>query len=199
MRVVTCAVVLGLVAMVANAAEMDSRLQLVIQADGSTTIEYTGATDYAVFDGYQILSLGGNLLPGNVGDNTKLGPPIEDYDGYIPGTWKSIFDYKISGEGGTVDATLGGGAASFAEANPTALQVAEINQGGVGFLIVDATWSIGTVSGAPSVEDLTFLWHEPTGGDGTTWEGEVIVIPEPTTMAVLGLGLVGFIARKKRS
>ena len=210
MKVVTCAVVLGLVAMVANAATMDPRLELQIQPDGSVLWVNVSAS-YVLFDGYQIMSaqfvpdpasteeaplpplVEGNLLPGSP---TWTGLP-DPYPEDIPGTWRSIQDWAEVGLPNEAKNALGNGAYGIGEANPTTGQLAELNSASSLMVRVGESFSIGHPFATPeNLEDLTFLWHEPTGGEGITWEGAIV--PEPTTMAVLGLGLLGFIARKKR-
>ena len=210
MRVVTCAVVLGMVAMAASGFDMDPRLTLLIDLDGSTYL--VPAVSIFATDGYTIQSAGGHLQTRYAGeppgpDNGYVSP-----DGYVRvdeltnGTdgngagWLSLedmdlIDIDLTDRGAGVG--IGAGAGTFGELVATAAQQSEVSL--TSFAIMDPADGplyIGEISTNPSEEDLTFTWRDIA--TDTTYEGPVEVIPEPTTMAVLGLGLLGFIARKKR-
>ena len=177
MKTVTCVVVLGLVAMSANAAIVpNTDLTLLIQTDGSAElVNMTGAP--LGFDALYIKSVGGHLNAA---------------------AWVSIEEAYVA-DWMTTAIALGSGAGGMGEFMANANTLAEGSLGTGCVLQAGASWSIGSPSDIPSEVDLTLYWTNDTTIAGDQYQGGVTVVPEPTTMAVLSLGLVGFIARKKRS
>lgn len=175
MKAIACALVLGFVAaVVANGSVVppDESLMLLVQADGTAELVNTTGAPLA-FDAYTIESSIGGLDP--VG-------------------WVSIPDAVTVDMVGVV-AALGTGALSFGELSATVSNLTDANLGNSALLGAGASWSIGDIIGTSS-DGITFTWKSPNGSD--VFQGGLTVVPEPTTMAMLGLGLVGFIARKRR-
>ncbi|MCY2930171.1 MAG: PEP-CTERM sorting domain-containing protein [Planctomycetota bacterium] len=93
------------------------------------------------------------------------------------------------------------GAATLKNVNPTANCLAEGSlSGSARFKANDATvWSIGNpvFPGAATEADLTFCWTEVGQPSGQVYAGQVVITPEPATLALLGVGALAA-ARKRR-
>lgn len=178
-KLICAAVAFGLLtafAASANAAATD--LQLWVDADGTAYLHNTTAGPVS-FDGYQIASPG----------ESKLLDPV---------AWDSIAD-RVPARIADLIAGLGAGGLTFGEANPGEGQVAELNLGGVGTLAGDGKFSLGKpFKNLGAANSASFFWSAPGTGSQT---GDIVVVPEPSTLVLAGFGLIGLVglARRRRA
>jgi hypothetical protein len=133
------------------------------------------------FDAYSIASAGGNLS--------------------VAG-WDSISDQVIANPGAMI-AKLGAGCLQFGEASPTSSKLTELNSSNAATLSGNDTLTMGTPvvipGGGLPVSDLSFQWTSPTVGEGNAYVGDVVLVPEPATLALVALGGLAMILRRRRA
>ena len=194
---VTVAICVALAAATAHAGTITDpasgalKLKLLVNADKSCYLVNVSAATLS-WDGYQIIS-DSNILDPTRNEGADTG-------------WKSIADYLANGEYTLVGNTLGSGAFSSGEANPTTHQVAEVNQSASSSQAAGAQWYIGkavsvmppTTSAVPSPASGLQFYYSMPGTVGSDFLGMIEVVPEPASIVLLVLGGVGLLVRKRR-
>jgi hypothetical protein len=169
------AVALGLLSL-AGVASAATPLEIWVDVDGSAFLYNTTGAPIS-FDGYQVTSETNRLDPAG---------------------WKSIADYVAGGAITDVIAALGAGGLTFGEANPGAGNLAELNLGGVGTLQGGAKFAIGKPFLDGSSNDATADFFYKIGGNPNSVAGEIVNVPEPSSLVLGGLGLVGLVGLIRR-
>jgi hypothetical protein len=173
------AVAVGLLAGCAVSAYAANELEILVDPDGTTYLHNTTGGPVS-FDGYQIVSHSKNQL---------------DVAG-----WDSISD-RVPARLAELFAQLGTGAVTFGEAAPTEAQLAELNLPGVGTLEGGAKFNLGkpfkTYQNDQQLKaEYDFFFS--LGPSAPNNEGEISLIPEPSTFVLGGLGLVGLLGLIRR-
>jgi hypothetical protein len=149
-------------------------MDLMVYADGTAALINNGATPF-LFDGYTLVSTAG-LLPNAMGifDNA-LADMV-------------TFPAKL---GMTVPEALG-----WTEMSATATNYSEVTMGKGATLAAGDTIMLGAGFDGYNQDDGIFTYVDSTLPDGqTSFEGRII--PEPTTMSLLGLGVLALIRRRR--
>lgn len=133
------------------------------------------------FDGYEIKSTLGLL------------DPSEYYPGETSG-WRSFGDWLANETG---DAFTALGSFTWGELLGTTTLLAEVNLTGDTTLANGACLYIGYPAPNASESDLSFQYSVPT--DTNAYVGNVVVVPEPATLALLVLGSAGIVAHRRKA
>lgn len=162
-----------------SAASAQSNMKFVVNADGTVDIASADGAD-ATWDGYTLACEAGCL----------------DVAG-----WRSIGD-AVADDALAVIGGLGAGALAFGEANPSANALSELNVSGGATLPAANTWSLGspingTITQIREWVDGGILTASSSDG-GIVIDANIEVVPEPSSVALAGLGLAGLIALARR-
>ena len=164
-------------------------LNLYVYADGTGIIQNDGDTAFT-FDGYTVDSASG-LIDVTSTVTSPLGPvtvPLGVKDNaYLDMTnFPASIGLDFMGCGDWVE--MNPTAVNYSDVTPTLGMVATLQPGG--------QINLGAAFVGLDQADGTFWYVDSTNApDNTAWEGEII--PEPTTMSLLGLGVVALIRRRR--
>ncbi len=174
-----CALAAILMALLLAPTARASDLRLWVEVDGTAYLE--NWTDSPVsFDGYQITSDNGTLDPAG---------------------WDSISD-RVPGRINELIQSLGAGALTFGEANPSPTNLAELNLANAATLAAKAKFSIGKPFG--SLLDLSLRGYYKPAGSANAVPIDcfpyLTCLPEPSTgvLALCGCG-AALIVRQRRT
>ena len=134
-----------------------------------------------IFDAYEIKSALGLL------------DPSEYYPGETSG-WRSFEDWLAND---TAEAFAALGSFTWGEFAGDTNLLAEGNLSGNTTLADGACLHIGYPAPNALEDDLSFQYSVPT--DTNAYVGNVVVVPEPATLALLVLGSAGIVARRRRA
>lgn len=176
MKTLLTALVIVAIAGSASAATKGP-LDVQLFADGTAAIVNNGAMAFQ-FDGYTLLSAGG-LLPADV-------------KGINDNTWLDLVGFPAM-LGLTVQE-----ATAFQEMSATATNFSEVTMSTAATLQAGDMINLGGGFAAYGPADGTFTYVDSSLPVGeTSFYGDIIPVPEPTTMSLLGLGVLALVRRRR--
>ncbi|MCY2931924.1 MAG: PEP-CTERM sorting domain-containing protein [Planctomycetota bacterium] len=168
-------------------------------ATGGATLKNVNPTTYHNVTLYQIKSADatGFLSPGTgVLWDPITGNPLP----WSPGGWEAIADSFVTDMDATT-AALGKYARTYSVLIRSSKRLAETTLSGYAkFQANGATeWFIGdpVLPNMASLADLSFFWRDASQINSDTYIGRIVITPEPATLALLALGGLA-VMRKRR-
>jgi hypothetical protein len=147
------------------------------------------------FNGMEII-LAGALSKPSLADGMDLNFQVNNQSGGPASVWIKATDTGFAGQG-LLSAHIGGTSDS-GTVLATVCQVVGgcTNSGLLAGNPYSATWAVGPAGSDPYTMSLLIGVENLVAG--TTASGDFLVVPEPITLSLLGLGLAGVAARRRR-